>query len=345
MTNGRVRDFRPTRAPRGRLVRLGVVLDTRNASTRLREVARMCDIAGLDAVWVRDHLVAPNDEPRLEAWTALVLAAVEAPRPRIGAMLTMAFRPPGTLAAMAGTLDSAAGGRLELGLSVGWLEREHLSFGFDFPEPEIRAARLERYADIVRSLLAGDAVTVAGVADVPQAELGVASPQHGGPTISVEAVSAREMEVAAHVADDVVLPAAAIRDLERAVEMVRMACERAERDPSTLGIALELPVSIGRTHAEAQARAEAESLFATVGLPAEVGVFGTLEECQERVITLSHFGVTDLRCVLPNTPDVHDAIAQVTAIAIGSPDVLMPGAPRSKPPDPPVGWGGRSSRR
>ena len=305
----------------------------------------MCDTAGIDALWVRDHLAAPDHEPRLEAWTALVMAALEAARPRIGAMLTVAFRPPGTLAAMAGTLDATAGGRLELGLSAGWMEREHLSFGFDFPEPEVRAARVERYAAIVRGLLAGEGVAVGAAAGAAEAELGVASPQEGGPTISVEAVSVREMEVAAHLADDVVLPAAAIRDAARAMEMVRMACERAERDPSSLGVALEVPVSIGRTHAEAQARAESEPLFATVGPPAEVGVFGTLEECQERVIALSHLGVTDLRCILPNSPDVHDVIAQVTAISIGSPDVLIPGAPRSKPPDPPTGWGGRPSRR
>ncbi|MGH2663246.1 MAG: LLM class flavin-dependent oxidoreductase [Actinomycetota bacterium] len=333
--------FKPTRPPRGRLVRLGIVLDTRNAVSRLREVSRMCDGAGIDALWVRDHLAAPDQEPRLEAWTALTLAAVETARPRIGAMLNVGFRPPGTLAAMTGTLDAATGGRVELGLSAGWVEREHLSFGFDFPDPDIRAARLGRYVRILRSLLAGEAVSVGGTDEAGEAELGVASPQPGGPTLSVEAVTPVQMELAAQVADDVVLPAAAVRSVERAVEMVRRACEQAERDPSTLGIALELPLSIGRTHAEAQARAEVEPLFASTGPPSEVGVFGTLEECQEQVIGLSHLGVTDLRCVLPNAPDVHDVIAQVTAVAVGSPDVFIPGSPKSKPPDPPKGWGGR----
>src|SRR5437867_203407 len=131
-------DFRPVRAPRGRLVRLGVVLDTRNAPNRLREVARMCDGAGIEALWVRDHLAAPDGEPRLEAWTALTLVGVAAPRPRVGALLNVAFRPPGMLAAMAGTLDAVVGGRLEVGLSAGWLERENLAFGFDFPAPDVR---------------------------------------------------------------------------------------------------------------------------------------------------------------------------------------------------------------
>jgi alkanesulfonate monooxygenase SsuD/methylene tetrahydromethanopterin reductase-like flavin-dependent oxidoreductase (luciferase family) len=337
-------DFKPTTAPRGRLVRLGVVLDTRNAPGRLREVARMCHVAGIEALWVRDHLAAPDGKPRLEAWTALTLAAAEAARPRMGAMLTLAFRPPATLAAMAGTLDAAIGGRLEIGLSAGWVEREHLAFGFDFPEPEVRARRLERYAAILRGLLSGRSVAVAVAGEAGEAELGVASPQPGGPTISVEAITPLQLDVAANVADDVVIPAAAVRDLDAAMRQVRIACERAERDPSSLGIALEAPVSIGRTHTEAQARAESEPLFRTLGLPSEVGVFGTLERCQERVIELAHAGVSDLRCVLPNSPDVHDVIAQLTAVVVGSVDVLAPGTPKSKSPDPPQTWGGRSSR-
>ncbi len=304
----------------------------------------MCHVAGIDALWVRDHLAAPDGEPRLEAWTALTLAAADAPRPRVGAMLTAAFRPPATLAAMAGTLDAAIGGRLEIGLSAGWLEREHLEFGFDFPGPEVRARRLQRYAIILRGLLSGDAVAVGGSAEWGEAELGIASPQPGGPTISVEAITTAQMDVAAAVADDVVVPAAAVRDLDATVRQVRVACERAERDPSTLAIALEVPVSIGRTVTEAHARAESEPLFRTLGPPSEVGVFGTLERCQERVIELAHAGVSDLRCVLPNSPDVHDVIAQLTAMVVGSVDVLAPGSPKSKSPDPPATWGGRTSR-
>jgi alkanesulfonate monooxygenase SsuD/methylene tetrahydromethanopterin reductase-like flavin-dependent oxidoreductase (luciferase family) len=305
----------------------------------------MCDRAGIEVLWVRDHLASPDGEPRLEAWTALVLAGLATSRARVGAVLNMAFRPPGTLAAMAGTLDAALGGRLELGLTPGWVEREHLAFGFDFPDPPVAANRLEEYARILRGLLAGKAVAVAGGEGVPPAELGVASPQVGGPPLSVEAISPRQMEAAARVADDVLIPARAVRDSRGVLDQLRAACERVGRDPGTVGVALEVPVSIGRTMAEAEARVAHESLFAVTGTPQEVGIFGTLEQCQERVIELVHAGVTDLRCVLPNAPDVHDVIAQLTAMTVGSPEVLTPGAPKSKPPDPPPDWGGRPSRR
>jgi alkanesulfonate monooxygenase SsuD/methylene tetrahydromethanopterin reductase-like flavin-dependent oxidoreductase (luciferase family) len=305
----------------------------------------MCDGAGIDALWVRDHLDPTDGEPRLEAWTALTLATRAALRPRMGAILTIAFRPPRVLAAMAGTLDAAAGGRLELGLSPGWIEREHLAFGLDFPSPDTRTRRLERYAQVIRGFLAGREVDIAGSGPHGAAELGVASPQPGGPPLSVEAITPAQMAVAARVADDLLVPAGAVRDLAVLVGHVAKACGVANRDPSSLGIALEIPVSIGRTTAEAQARAEAEPLFAVTGPPREVGIFGTLEQCQERVIELAHAGVTDLRCVVPNSPDVHDVIAQLTAIAVGTVDVLAPGTPKSKSPDPPETWGGRPTKR
>src|SRR5205085_7422928 len=117
--------------------------------------------------------------------------------------------------------------------------------------------------------------------------------------------------LAVRLADDVVLPGAASRAIAVAVAEVRATCQRLGRDPASLGIGLQLPVSVGRTAAEAFARAAAEPLFRSesIGQPAEVGLFGTLEECQDRVIALAHAGVTDLRCVLPNAPDVPDVIA------------------------------------
>ncbi|HEU5322057.1 MAG TPA: hypothetical protein VFX28_14720, partial [Methylomirabilota bacterium] len=92
---------------------------------------------------------------------------------------------------------------------------------------------------------------------------------------------------------------------------------------------------------EARARADAEPRFRGSGHPAEVGVFGRLEECQDRVIALAHLGVSDLRCRPPDTPDVHDVIAQLTAMVVGSAAVLRPDAARSRAPAPPAGWGGR----
>jgi len=286
--------FRPTRPPRERLVRIGVVLDTRAPWGRFAQLARICDEAGIDAVWVGDRRESSSKPAGLDPWTALSLASREAQRARLGAMFWV-NRSAAQVAAMAATLDAASGGRLELTLR----------------------ATHAAYALRLRKLLG----------------LGV--------PLAIEAKSTATLRVAARVADDVLVPATRSADLPTLVDAINGACQRAGRDPTSLGVAMELPVSIGRTTAEAQFRAETETLFAIVGHPRDAGIFGTLEQCQERVQQLAHAGVTDLRCVLPNSADVHDVIAQLTAIAVGTVDVFVPGAPRSKAPDPPSSWGGR----
>jgi alkanesulfonate monooxygenase SsuD/methylene tetrahydromethanopterin reductase-like flavin-dependent oxidoreductase (luciferase family) len=288
-------EFRPTVAPPGRLVRLGVVLDPRNDLRRLAQIASMCDRAGIDIVWVRDSLADPV--------AALTVAAAECRRARVGAVLTASQRTPTAAASMAQTLNGTIDGRLELGISS-------------------RAQSLEGYVRELRELL-----RTAGTDD--------------GPIISVEAATPREAQVAARLADNVLIPAGAMTDAGLAVAEVLKACAAAGREPRTLGIAVELPVSIGRTSAEALARAEAEPLFRQLGQQVQAGIIGRLEECQDRVIELAHAGVTDLQCILPNVPDIHDVIAQLTSMVVGNHQTLTPGSPRSKSPDPPQSWGGR----
>jgi len=143
------------------------------------------------------------------------------------------------------------------------------------------------------------------------------------------------------VVDDVVLPGWRFPDLETAADEVRAEAQEAGRDPTTLGVAALVTVSIGRTRAEAEARAESDEVFGRLGDARLTGIFGTLEECQDRVIALAHAGINDLRCLLPASDDVHDVIAQLTAVTLGSTDVLIPGSLRSPAPPPPEGWGGR----
>lgn len=102
----------------------------------------------------------------------------------------------------------------------------------------------------------------------------------------------------------------------------------------------EVTVSVGRTVAEARARAEADELFALIGHPERQGLFGTLEECQAAAARLAHAGVTEFICCVPLVSDLPDVLAQLRSIAIGA-GVLRPGDPVSAAPPPPAGWGGR----
>jgi alkanesulfonate monooxygenase SsuD/methylene tetrahydromethanopterin reductase-like flavin-dependent oxidoreductase (luciferase family) len=286
--------FQPTLAPPGRLVRLGVVLDARGPATRLGEVARMCDRAGIGAVWLDDS--APTGAPPADPLTRLRALVPLVARARLGVVLVGRDDP--------AALEELPAGRLELTLSG---------------EARAQAERLlER--------------------------LGAGRPR---PTLAVEVDDPERLDTErlawlAGVADDVLVVAGDVDRVAERVGALREAFGRVGRDPGSLGMAVRLPVSIGRTVAEAAARWDAEPAFAALGPPARAGVFGTLEHCHERVIALAHAGVTDLRCVLPGAPDIHDVIAQATAMTVGTVAQLAPGAPRSPAPPPPEGWGGRS---
>src|SRR6266545_5441571 len=289
---------RPTVAPPGRLVRLGVVLDTRNPIERLLEVARMCDRAGIGALWVEDVPEDPwagadagapgagagsgSGAARVDAWTALARLAGEVRRARIGAVLDVAAWAPARLARMAATLGVLTGGRLELTL---------------------RAAAPTAGAAVLAFREALAATTV------PAMLTPAAGSVAAGPAVMLAAGGLG--------------PGAVVQPAE----------------PPTIGVEL---APVGRTVAEAQARWEAEPAFAALGASEQAGLFGTMERCHDRVVALAHAGVSDLRCLLPNAIDIHDVIAQLTAMTIGSVDKLVPGAPRTGVPEPPAGWGGRS---
>ena len=77
--------------------------------------------------------------------------------------------------------------------------------------------------------------------------------------------TAAAFDVAARIADDVVLPPSDPGGVAHAVDLLRTACERNERDVAAIGVAMMVPVSIGRTTAEASARAEADPRFREIG--------------------------------------------------------------------------------
>ena len=74
-------------------------------------------------------------------------------------MACAGFHPPGLIAKMAATIDEVSGGRFVLGLGAGWNEAEFRAFGIPYDH---RVSRFEESFAIVRGLLAGERVTLAG---------------------------------------------------------------------------------------------------------------------------------------------------------------------------------------
>lgn len=285
--------FDPTRAPAGRLARLGVVLDVKLPTERVVSLARLCERAGIEAVWITDP----------DAW---VLAETVAP-----------------------VLE-----RTHLGLTV--------DVGGSARDVATQAATFSDRTSTPVELSVRNGDGAAGYVVALRAALGHAGQKP--PRLSAVAEGTAAIPPLLAAVDDLVLPGWRFGDLDSAADEARVMASEAGRDPSSLGVAVLVPVSIGRTGAEASARADRDPTFRQIGHPAKIGIFGTLEECQDRVIALAHAGVTDLRCIVPGAPDVHDVIAQLTAMTIGTTDLLRPGSLRSPAPPPPEGWGGRPER-
>ncbi|MCH7900167.1 MAG: LLM class flavin-dependent oxidoreductase [Acidobacteria bacterium] len=328
-----MREFRPVTAPPGRLVRLGLVLDPRNKPKETMRIAQMAERAGLQSLWVNDRLVTSDGMVRMEAWTMLSVAAMYTSRIRVGAMFAAGLRRPQALAAMVGSMDTVVDGRLELGVVTGWYEREYEGLGLPFPDADTRIEEMGRFARTLHNLIQGEPIVEGGPS------LGVFSPQPGGPPLTLEARDRRQISLGVELADSILLPTRPISEIQAMIEMAREVSSDAGRDPATLGFAVQLPVSVGRTNAESDVRVEIDDLMAQMDTKT-IGVHGDLEHCQDIMIELAHLGIGEVRCILPNVPDIDDVIAQLTATAVGTTDVLKPGAPRSEAPAPPSGWGG-----
>jgi probable F420-dependent oxidoreductase len=115
----------------------------------LVDFARLAEDAGLDGVVIGDHVVLGNRLDRYPyppvhfapdaSWMEplSVLAAVAAVTTRIKlttGVLVSPLRPAVLLAKTAATVDHLAGGRLELGVGVGWQPEEFAALGVDFAQ-------------------------------------------------------------------------------------------------------------------------------------------------------------------------------------------------------------------
>jgi F420-dependent oxidoreductase-like protein len=132
-------------------------------ASSLGRVVEAADRAGLDTVWVADHLVQadptapPDDTEMLEAYTTLGFLAARTERVRLGTMVTgVTFRPPALLVKAVTTLDVLTGGRAWLGIGAGHQRDEAAAMGLPFPPAAERFERLEETLQIADRMWAGD---------------------------------------------------------------------------------------------------------------------------------------------------------------------------------------------
>jgi alkanesulfonate monooxygenase SsuD/methylene tetrahydromethanopterin reductase-like flavin-dependent oxidoreductase (luciferase family) len=147
----------------------GYLFDYRNPPQFHRDwstlYAEMLDLivwteqAGFGGAWVPEHHLA-DDGYMPSPLMALSAIAARTSTIRIGSAIALApLYNPVRFATDAAVLDIIAGGRLDLGLAIGYRRREAAAFGVDFTK---RGKMFDEWLQIVTRLWAGETVDFAG---------------------------------------------------------------------------------------------------------------------------------------------------------------------------------------
>ncbi|MGH7092315.1 MAG: TIGR03619 family F420-dependent LLM class oxidoreductase [Stellaceae bacterium] len=128
----------------------------------IKRHARRAEDIGLSDVWVSEHIIVPRAQfPRSPLFYDPVLTltwvAAVTERVRLGtSVLVLPMRHPLPLAKELATLHNLSGGRLILGVGVGWLEPEFAALGSPFHE---RCKRMDEGIAMMKAVWSQDPVS------------------------------------------------------------------------------------------------------------------------------------------------------------------------------------------
>jgi len=256
-------------------------------------LADACEEHGVETLLRSDHYISQGDEfgsVAHDAWTTIAALAGRTSRLRLGTLVSpVTFRSPALLANAAATADHVSGGRIELGLGAGWMEREHRAYGFPFPETSERVASFAEGLEIVSRLWTEERVDFRGryhtLEDAPAQPKPVQQPR---PPLIVGGSGGRgTVEPALRFADEYNAPfvtpedAAAIREKTRPLRFsVMTSCLIGE----TRGDALE------RARKLFDRRPRETTFEEWLPRVETVGIVGSVDEAAERLRAYEHAG-------------------------------------------------------
>jgi probable F420-dependent oxidoreductase len=216
------------------------------------EICRRAEAAGFESIWGGEHVILPDsiaskypytpdgkipaepDTPIPDPLIWLAFAAAAAPTLRLGTcILIVPQRNPLVLAKELATLDRLSGGRVELGLGVGWLKEEFDALGIPW---ERRGARNDEYIAAMRALWAGphaefhgEFVDFAPVTCSPR-------PVQASIPILVGGDTDAAINRAVRLADGYFPGEGDVQRLGALIARLRAAAEKADRDPDSIEI-------------------------------------------------------------------------------------------------------------
>lgn len=234
------------------------------------EIAEAAEAGGFESIWTVEHVVVPSgyeskypydksgkmaggaeefDLPDPLIWLSYVAARTS--RIKLGTgILILPQRNPLIVAKELASLDALSGGRMLLGIGVGWLAEEFEALGVTFGD---RGARCDDTVDILRKAWTGEKVSHSS----PFAEfsncISRPRPANGTIPIVVGGDSDAAARRAGRLGDGYFPGSGAIDDLRSRIAVMRSAAEAAGRDPDAIEISAG---GGGRSLDETLARAE-----------------------------------------------------------------------------------------
>jgi len=172
----------------------------------------------------------------LDPMVALGFLAARTSRIRLGvAVVNLPFVSPAVLAKQATTVDVLSGGRLDLGLGIGWMPEE---FAATCASTARRGPRTKEYLAVLRTLWADEVSSFDGeFYTVPAGRQDPRPVQKPGPPVLLGGLSRPAMERAARIADGWITSSRAeLAKIPEAVAVIREVASAAGRDPDAVRI-------------------------------------------------------------------------------------------------------------
>ena len=272
----------------------------------LRRLWRTADSSGFHQVSIWDHFYDdPSPDgggPCFEAISTLTALASETSNLRVAALaLCVGYRHPAILAKAAATIDQISGGRFELGLGAGWVEREYRAYGIPFPPPSVRLDMLEEAVQIIRSMLRNRVTDFQGRHFQVENAFCEPKPVQANPRIWVcGGGERRTLAIAARYGDGWNVPYISPKVFRHKSEVLERWCDEEGRDGLEIARTVNVGFHMGLTVIDAKNKLERfVAAYGERATQQEGGMlFGTPQQVVERVGAYEAAGAQGLNIVM-----------------------------------------------
>ena len=265
-------------------------------------VAQEAERLGFASVWLFDHfdsssVLRSSESMFFECWTSTAAIARDTTQIRIGQMVTCnSFRHPALLAKMASTVDVLSHGRLNLGISAGWMEQEYLAYGYPFPNAATRLHQLREALHILHAMwteeetyFTGQHYQIRGAINQPK---GVQKPHI--PLLVAGKGEQVTLKLVARYADACNFTHPAPEEMEHKFSLIKDYCEAIGRDYHEIRRTIYVNGCVAETDAEAVSKAANMASKFPLDHIRVRGLLGSPETIGQRLAEMEQRGVQEV---------------------------------------------------